>query len=266
MVSLYRQAFLFHPYQTRLSLSLALALSLSVGECRHSNIQPVGESSYFVPFKEFVRFRARPPPQRYPCRPRESTPAGATFSSSFTQQDEPIVDPPYTESHTTRNQEARHSEQYPMSSHPEDKSCILPMPTITPMPPEKCPWLFVILVRHQHPHPAHLSPIPTASVSRVGGAEHGIRAAAAFVFLPDHAEEERAGTVHDGNVRELPIAVVGDQGLHYELEERVVRNAAHNVVGDAGGMGAAHPCWIGQKGIETTVAALESELNQHHTW
>ena len=35
-------------------------------------------------------------------------------------------------------------------------------------------------------------------------------------------------------------------------------DGAHGVVGDAGGSGAAHPSGVGEKGIESAIAALGS--------
>lgn len=120
------------------------------------------------------------------------------------------------------------------------------MPATPSMPPEKGPRLFVVLVRHQNPDATHFRPVPPSGVGRVRGTEYGVGASTAFVFLPDDAEEEGAGAVHDGDVRELPVAVVGDQGFHYELEEWVVGDGTHGVVGYSGGVGTADPGWVGE--------------------
>lgn len=74
--------------------------------------------------------------------------------------------------------------------------------------------------------------------------------------MPDDAEKERTGTVHDCNVREFPISVVGNQRLDYEGEKGVVGNGAHGVVRDAGGVGAAYPGRVGEKRVEAAVATL----------
>ena len=42
-------------------------------------------------------------------------------------------------------------------------------------------------------------------------------------------------------------------------EERVVGDAAHGVVGDAGGDGAAGPGRVGEEGVEAALAALNKE-------
>ena len=84
------------------------------------------------------------------------------------------------------------------------------MPTTPPMPPEKSPWLLVILIPHQDPHPRFFHPIPPPRASRGPYKTPHLALAAAFVFLPDDGEEERAGAVHDCYVGEFPVAVVGD--------------------------------------------------------
>lgn len=80
------------------------------------------------------------------------------------------------------------------------------------MPPEESPRLFVIFVPHQYPYSPRFTAIPAACTlppkDRGAGDRRG--SAAALVFLPDDAEEERAGTVHDRNVGEFPVAVVGN--------------------------------------------------------
>ena len=125
------------------------------------------------------------------------------------------------------------------------------------MPPEERPWLFVILVSHEHPYSPRFSAIPAACTcsAKDRGAANG-RSAAAFVFLPDDAEKERTGTVHDCDVGESPVAVVGNQRLDYEGEEGVVGNGAHGVVGDAGRISAADPGWVGEQRVEPAVTAL----------
>lgn len=76
------------------------------------------------------------------------------------------------------------------------------------------------------------------------------------VFFPDDAEEERAGGVHDGYVGELPVFVVFHQRVDDTQEEGMLWGSAHGVVGDARWRRFAHPGWVGEKGIETPVAAL----------
>lgn len=74
--------------------------------------------------------------------------------------------------------------------------------------------------------------------------------------MPDDAEEERAGTVHDCYVRKFPIPIVGYERFDYKGEERVVGDGAHGVVGDAGGIRAADPGWVGKKRVEAAVATI----------
>ena len=77
--------------------------------------------------------------------------------------------------------------------------------------------------------------------------------------MPDDAEKERAGTVHDCYVGKFPIAIVRNQRLDDEGEERVVRDGAHSIVGDAGGVGAANPSWVGEERVEAAVAPLKQK-------
>ena len=65
------------------------------------------------------------------------------------------------------------------------------------------------------------------------------------VFFPDDGEEERAGAVHDCDVGEEPIFVVGLEGVDDAQEEGVLGGGAHGVVGYAGRVGAADPGGIG---------------------
>ena len=145
-----------------------------------------------------------------------------------------------------------------MFAHPKDKARIFPVPTAPSVPPEERPRLFVVLVTHQHPHSPRFTTIPgacTSSPKDRGGGDRR-RSAAAFVFLPDDAEEERAGTVHDCYVRKFPIPIVRYERFDYKGEERVVGDGAHGVVGDAGGIRAADPGWVGKKRVEAAVATL----------
>lgn len=147
-----------------------------------------------------------------------------------------------------------------MSAHPKDESRIFAVPAAPSMPPEERPWLFVILVPHEHPYSPRFGAIPASCTcsAKDRGAGNG-RRAAAFIFLPDDAEKERAGTVHDCYVGESPVAVVGNQRLDYEGEEGVVGNGAHGVVGDAGGISAADPGWVGEERVEAAVTALRGK-------
>ena len=126
------------------------------------------------------------------------------------------------------------------------------------MPPEEGPWLFVIFVRHEHPHPSRFTAIPATCTSspKDRGAGNRRGSSATFILLPDDAEEERTGTVHDCYVGEFPIAVVGDQRFDHEREKGVVGDGAHGIIGDAGRVGAADPGRVGEQRVEAAVAAL----------
>ena len=147
-----------------------------------------------------------------------------------------------------------------MFSHPKDEARIFAVPAAPSVPPEERPWLFVILVPHEHPYSPRFCAIPTSCTcsAKDRGAGNG-RSAAAFIFLPDDAEKEWPGTVHDCYVGESPVAVVGNQRLDYEGEEGVVGNGAHGVVGDAGGISAADPGWVGEERVEAAVTALRGK-------
>lgn len=128
------------------------------------------------------------------------------------------------------------------------------------MPPEESPRLFVIFVPHEHPHSSRISAIPAAYTSPAKNRGAGNRrSTAAFILLPDDAEKERSRTVHDCYVGEFPVAIVGNQRLDYEGEEGMVRDGAHSVVGDAGGMGAADPGWVGEERVEAAVTSLRGK-------
>lgn len=108
---------------------------------------------------------------------------------------------------------------------------------------KKAPRMAIVLVLQENPYPPTARPI--ANVLARG-----------HVFLPDDAEKQGTGTVHDGDVGELPIFVVGLQGLNHQQEEGVGGDRSHGIVGDTRGGSAAHPGRIGQERVEPTVAAL----------
>lgn len=66
------------------------------------------------------------------------------------------------------------------------------------------------------------------------------------ILFPDHAQEERAGAVHHGDVWHEPIPVVASEGIDHGVEEWVLGDRTHCVVGDACGNGASHPGWVGE--------------------
>ena len=116
-----------------------------------------------------------------------------------------------------------------MPAHPKDELGILTMPTASLVVAEKTPSMPVILILHKDANP------PTSrTITYIFIRSH--------VLLPDDAEEERSGAVHDSDVRELPILVIGFQ--RFDHEEGMCRFRAHGVVGDASGCGAPHPSRI----------------------
>lgn len=118
-----------------------------------------------------------------------------------------------------------------MLAHPKDELGILAMPTASLVVAKKTPSMPVVLVLHKDANP------PTSrTIAYIFIRSH--------VLLPDDAEEERAGAVHDSDVRELPILVIGFQRFDHEEEEGMGRYRTHGVVGDASGCGAAHPSRI----------------------
>lgn len=118
-----------------------------------------------------------------------------------------------------------------MPAHPKDKLGILAMPTASLVVAEKAPSMPIVLVRHKNANPS--TPRTIAYVL--------IRS---HVLLPDDAKKERPGAVHDSDVRELPILVIGLQRFDHEEEEGMGGYGAHGVVRDASGCGAPHPSRI----------------------
>lgn len=130
-----------------------------------------------------------------------------------------------------------------MVPHPENQPGVFAVPTAALVMAEKAPGMAVVLVLHENPHPTPARPV--ADILARG-----------HVLLPDDAEEQGTGAVHDGDVGELPVLVVGLQRLNHQEEEGVGRGGAHGVVGDARGGGAAHPGGIGQQRVEPAIAPL----------
>ena len=125
-------------------------------------------------------------------------------------------------------------------TYPEDELRIFAVPATTTMVREEAPRMAVEHVRHQHPHAFMLS-------GRLPD-----------VLLPDHAETQRPGGIHDGDVRQSPVAIVVLQLVDDPEEEGMLRHRAHGVVGDARWLGATHPGWVGEKRVESAVAPLYS--------
>lgn len=93
---------------------------------------------------------------------------------------------------------------------------------------EKAPRMTIVFILHEDPDP------PTArAITNVLTRGH--------VFLPDDAEKQGTGAVHDGDVGELPVFVVGLQRLNHQEEKGMGGDGTHGVVGDARGSSAAHP-------------------------
>ena len=163
-----------------------------------------------MPVDQLVCLGARRFPEGDPLRPNARGTLAA-LAPALAQQQYPAVDPPQAQACEAGDQDAGRREQHPVFAHPEDEPRVFAVPTAPPVPPEESPWLFVVLVRHQYPYSPRLTAIPAActSPSKDRGAGDGRGSPAAFVFLPDDAEEERTGAVHDCDVGKFPVAVVG---------------------------------------------------------
>jgi hypothetical protein len=104
---------------------------------------------------------------------------------------------PKTDTHDARDREPGDRDQHPMLPHPEDCLRVLAMPAAPLGDIEEAPLEPLVLVRHEDAHV-------------LGGRPLDVQ-----VLLPDHREEERAGAVHDGDVRHGPVAVVARQALDH---------------------------------------------------
>jgi len=176
---------------------------------------------------------ARPSPKhRDPPRAR---PVGLTTTPpglGRAEKQESTVGPPQRQADDANDQEARGGEQHPVGAHPEDQAGVAAVPAAADVLLEEAGGVMVVV---------GLAEDADAAVADVEGRVH--------VFLPDDGEEERAGAVHDGDVGQLPVLVVGREGFDDAQEEGVVRDGAHGVVGDAGRDGAVHPGWVGQEWV-----------------
>src|SRR5216117_1067114 len=106
-----------------------------------------------------------------------------------------------------------------MLGHPEDRLSILTVPGVSAVAREEAPVILIIVIWKEGVNTSH--------------ATLGKRYVRSHVFLPYDGQEERAGTVHDREVRNVPVAVVGCKGVDHPQEERVSWNRPHNVVADA---------------------------------
>jgi hypothetical protein len=129
-------------------------------------------------------------------------------------------------------------DQHPVLAHPEDGLGVLAVPAAALGDVEEAPLEPLVLVRHEDAHVLLARPLNI------------------HVLLPDHREEERPRRVHDRDVRHRPVAVVARQALDHAQEERVLGHGAHRVVADAGGHGAAHPGWVREQRVQTSIAAV----------
>ena len=86
--------------------------------------------------------------------------------------------------------EAEEGDQHPVLAHPEDGLGVVAVPRVAPVDAKEAPGLVAVLIGHQDAH------------ARLLGSD------ARQVLLPDDAEKQRAGVVHDGHVGDLPVAVV----------------------------------------------------------
>lgn len=130
----------------------------------HQRLAEAGIFSHLMPIDELVRRRARRLPQRDPLRPAaRCTMCGlGALAPALAEQQDAAVDPPEAQADDARDQEARGREQHPVFAHPEDQAGVFTVPAAAPVPPEERPWLFVVLVRHQHPYSPCLAAIPAA--------------------------------------------------------------------------------------------------------
>lgn len=128
--------------------------------------------------------------------------------------------------------------QHPVLAHPEDGLGIIAVPGGALVDTEETPRLFIVFVGHQD------------SDSGLFGGD------LAHVLLPNDAQEEGTGVVHDGDVGDLPVAVVFLQAFDDTSEEWVFGDAAHSVIGDAGGDSFAQPGVVGEKRVKTPLTAI----------
>jgi hypothetical protein len=128
-----------------------------------------------------------------------------------------------------------------MLAHPKDCFGVAGMPRRALVHGKEAPWVFVIpdgtvslvdvewklraclLFGHKDPHSALLGRAP------------------ANILLPDDAQKERAGAVHDSDVGNAPITIVLLEALDDAQEEGMLGHRAHSVVRDARGDGSADP-------------------------
>lgn len=80
-----------------------------------------------------------------------------------------------------------------MFPHPEDGLGIFSVPTASFGDVEETPFMLAVIRRHEDPHALHWLPLRLD------------------VFLPDNRQEQRAGAIHDSDVRQPPVALIRRQ-------------------------------------------------------
>lgn len=133
-------------------------------------------------------------------------------------------------------------------TYPENQMSILAVPAVSPVVGEEAPRELVVFILHEN--------TDASSLARL----------VAHVFLPDDGQEQRAGGIHDGDIREEPVTVVLLQQLDDTQEERVLGHRAHGVVGNTCGCCAAHPRGVGEERIQAAIAALVHVRESRFHW
>ena len=123
-------------------------------------------------------------------------------------------------------------------THPEDELRVMTMPATARVISEESGDMFGVVVWHQNSDPMLFA------------------RSRAHVLLPDDAEEQGTGRVHDGDVWKEPLSVVALQRVDHPQEEWVLRNGSHDIVRYAGGHGPSKPGGVGKQGVKTSVTAL----------
>jgi hypothetical protein len=70
------------------------------------------------------------------------------------------------------------------------------------------------------------------------------------ILLPHDAQEQRAGAIHDGDVRQAPVAIIRLETRYDVFVERMARRRPQRVVADARGRRAARPGGVLEEGVE----------------
>lgn len=150
--------------------------------------------------------------------------------------------PPYDAQHRASDHEPQRRDEQPVVAHPEDEPRVAAVPRVALVFLEEGPRVLAVLVRHED-----------ADAAGPVGAFIGV---VGHPVLPEHGEEERAGRGHNGDVGQDPAVVVALELGDDVEEEGVLGHGAHGIVGDAGGDGAAQPCFVGEERVEAALAAV----------